>query len=233
MKISSKKLIIICTLLALLAMVPTSVFARTATKDGYTFTVPDSYETWDCDPSDTVSVEGVPAGWWVQFRFGDASAGELFGTQWVQSTGGTISVEFPYEGRTGYFFTGFWIYDDPNVQPLTKITMKWTVTCIDKDGCTPGYWRNHLEDWTGYSPGDIFDVVFGVGYFGPDYDLEDAIWQGGGGVNKVARHGTAGLLSAAHPAVDYPFTVAEVIAAVQAGDVELLAKANELGCEIP
>ena len=102
------------------------------------------------------------------------------------------------------------------------------------EGCTPGYWRNHLEDWppTGYSPDDIFDSVFGTSYFSPTYTLDDAIWQGGGGVNRLARHGTAALLSSAHPDVDYPYTVAEVIAFVQAGDADPLAQANELGCYI-
>ena len=41
------------------------------------------------------------------------------------------------------------------------------------------------------------------------------------------------VLSAAHPDVNYPYTVLEVIAFVQAGDAETLVEANELGCEIP
>jgi hypothetical protein len=234
MKISSKKLIIIGTLLALLAMVPTSVFAKTGTKDGYTFTVPDDYESWMCDPSDKVSVSGVPDGWWVQFRFGDANTGEFLGIQWVQSTGGSISVKFPYEGRTGYFFTTFLIHEFRDGQWSTSYTQKWHVTCIPADGCSPGYWKKHLDDWppTGYSPGDDFDDTFDVGYFDPDITLDDAVNLGGGGVKKVARHGTAALLNAAHPVLDYPFTVAEVIAFVKDQDVDILAKANELGCEI-
>ena len=103
------------------------------------------------------------------------------------------------------------------------------------EGCTPGYWKNHLEDWppTGFAPTDDFDTVFGTGYFSPDITLGDAVRLGGGGVRKLARHGTAALLSAAHPDVSYPFSVAEVIALVQAGDVDPLVSANELGCEIP
>lgn len=103
-----------------------------------------------------------------------------------------------------------------------------------EEGCTPGYWRNHFEDWppTGYSPDDDFDTVFGVDYFDPDITLGQAIKLGGGGVKKLARHGTAALLSAAHPDVAYPYTVAEVIAFVQSGDVDLLDVANNLGCPI-
>jgi hypothetical protein len=103
------------------------------------------------------------------------------------------------------------------------------------EGCTPGYWRNHHEDWppTGYTTGDDFDTTFGVDNFDPDINLGKAIKLGGGGVKKLARHGTAALLSAAHPDVNYPYTVAEVIAFVQAGDAETLVIANELGCTIP
>jgi hypothetical protein len=103
------------------------------------------------------------------------------------------------------------------------------------EGCTPGYWKNHLEDWpaTGFSPSDDFDATFGVDLFDPDITLEDAVNAKGGGVNKLARHGTAALLSAAHPDVNYPYTVGEVITLVQAGDVDPLVAANELGCQIP
>lgn len=103
------------------------------------------------------------------------------------------------------------------------------------EGCTPGYWRNHFEDWppTGYAPSNDFDATFGVDYFSTNITLGQAVKLGGGGYNKIARHGTAALLSAAHPDVDYPYTVAEVIAFVQAGNVDPLVAANELGCNIP
>jgi thrombospondin type 3 repeat protein len=102
------------------------------------------------------------------------------------------------------------------------------------EGCTPGYWKNHLSSWaaTGYSPSADFDATFGVNLFSPNITLRTAINLGGGGVNKLARHGTAALLSAAHPGVNYPYTVAQVIAAVQAGDSDTLAAFNELGCSL-
>jgi hypothetical protein len=102
------------------------------------------------------------------------------------------------------------------------------------EGCTPGYWKNHLDDWppSGLSPGDDFETTFGVDLFDPDITLLEAINLGGGGVRKLARHGTAALLNALHPNVDYPFSAAEVIAFVQAGDSSPLAEANELGCEV-
>jgi hypothetical protein len=123
-------------------------------------------------------------------------------------------------------------------------------TCIIEgdggEGCTPGFWKNHMgcvkqncpqgnwDAWaaTGYSPDDDFDTTFGVDLFDPDITLGDAIWAKGGGVNKLARHGTAALLSSAHPGVDYELSIAEVIIAVQNGDSELLVGYNESGCPL-
>jgi hypothetical protein len=102
------------------------------------------------------------------------------------------------------------------------------------EGCTPGFWRNHLDEWaaTAFSPADDFDSIFGVDLFDPDITLEEAIWARGGGVNKLARHGTAALLSAAHPDVNSVFTVGTVIWLVQSGEADVLAQANELGCPL-
>lgn len=90
----------------------------------------------------------------------------------------------------------------------------------DGEACTPGFWRNHLEDWgpTGFSPSDDFDTTFGVNFFTPDKTLLDAVKLGGGGINKLARFGVAALLNAAHPDVDFALTVPQVIALVQSGD---------------
>lgn len=106
---------------------------------------------------------------------------------------------------------------------------------IEFSGCTPGYWKNHLDAWgpTGYAPADIFNEVFGVAYFGASFNLENALNSGGGGYNKVARHGTAALLNANHPSINYPLTSSEVIAAVQSGNVDDLVQYNELSDECP
>ena len=124
---------------------------------------------------------------------------------------------------------------DNNGGPGSACEARTTVEAGGGDeGCTPGFWRNHLADWaaTGFSLGDDFDTTFGVALFSPDITLQTAVNLGGGGVKKLARHGTAAVLSAAHPNVDYPYTVAEVIAFVQAGNVNPLVAANELGCDL-
>lgn len=121
----------------------------------------------------------------------------------------------------------------------TCVSAVASATCEIPDGgegCTPGYWKTkaHQDEWenTGYDQGDNFDLIFGTNLFDPDFTLFHAVWAKGGGDNKLARHGTAALLSAAHPDVNYPLTVAEVITAVQAGEADILADANELGCPI-
>jgi hypothetical protein len=54
--------------------------------------------------------------------------------------------------------------------------------------------------------------VFGVG---PDSSLLRALNAGGGGEQALGRHVVAALLNAAHPNINYAYTVAQVIAMVQ------------------
>jgi hypothetical protein len=114
------------------------------------------------------------------------------------------------------------------------------------EGCTPGYWKgeHHFDSWpSGYLPTDLFSVVFGevitirwstTGRPQPTTDptLLQALEANGGGINELARHAVAGLLSAAHPDVAYPYTVDEVKALFDNGDAGSLVEANELGCPL-
>lgn len=124
------------------------------------------------------------------------------------------------------------------------------------EGCTPGYWRqpHHYDSWTAYDPTDSFSSVFGrmidirgreLGRKGgkpgtlTDPALGESVMAIGGDLNAVARHGTAALLNAASPDVDYEFSVAEVIQLVQSvidggtsaqDALNQLVPANEAGC---
>jgi len=105
----------------------------------------------------------------------------------------------------------------------------------NNEACSPGYWKNHLSAWgaTGFSKYDDFDITFGVNIFIPDITLKQSLYLQGGAEMSLARQGTAALLNAAHPDVDYPLTVAQVIALVQAGDVNTLEEYNnELVCPL-
>jgi hypothetical protein len=125
----------------------------------------------------------------------------------------------------------------------------WDVFCIGdvppppppvSQGCTPGYWRqaHHYDSWTGYTPTQTFNSVFGVG---PSITLGDAVKQGGGGADALARHAVAALLNSTSPQVDYPYTTAQVIQLVKdaysnaityEGAKDLLEAANEAGCPL-
>lgn len=90
-------------------------------------------------------------------------------------------------------------------------------------GCTPGYWKNHLTAWAGFDPnqtlGSVFDVPDSLGI---DNDsLLTALNYGGGpgalgGAQILLRAAVASLLNAASGSVSFPLTVADVIAQTNA-----------------
>ena len=89
------------------------------------------------------------------------------------------------------------------------------------EGCTPGFWKNHLGAWVGYAPGQTVESVFNVpDAFGLDNDtLEEALGYGGGsgltGSAKILlRAAVAAILNAASPSVDYPDNAADIISDV-------------------
>jgi hypothetical protein len=91
------------------------------------------------------------------------------------------------------------------------------------EGCTPGYWKNHLESWppTGYSPNQALSTVFSPGGLGTlaSNTLFQALNFGGGSTltakkQILLRAAVASLLNAAHPDVNFGMTAAEVIAGV-------------------
>jgi hypothetical protein len=90
------------------------------------------------------------------------------------------------------------------------------VTTEILEGCSMGYWKTHLSAWgpTGFSPANDFDTVFGVNAFTPNRTLLQALQASGGGINNLGRQGTAALLSASHPGIDFPLTAAQVITLV-------------------
>jgi hypothetical protein len=90
------------------------------------------------------------------------------------------------------------------------------------EGLTPGYWKNHLEDWppTGYAPGDTVGSVFSAvsSHFpglADDTLLEALSYPGGpgaeGGARILLRAAVAALLNAAHPGLNFPDAPESVI----------------------
>ena len=131
------------------------------------------------------------------------------------------------------------------------VTCTFTNTKQVAEGCTPGFWKNHLDAWapTGFAPGDTLESVFDVpDSFGLDEKtLLQALGFEGGNTTKGAakillRAAVAAILNASHPDVDYEFALADIIADVNAAlagsrsDMLALAAdldaANNAGCPI-
>jgi hypothetical protein len=110
--------------------------------------------------------------------------------------------------------------------------------CEKKDeggeGCTPGFWRNHLSHWaaTDYSPGDLVNDTFGCDLVADDgVTLGEAI-DAPQTYGALVFHAIAGLLNATHPDVDYGLSASEVIDLACAGDKDTIAEENEEGCPL-
>ncbi|MHC5144858.1 MAG: DUF7507 domain-containing protein [Planctomycetota bacterium] len=85
------------------------------------------------------------------------------------------------------------------------------------EGCTPGYWKNHLDAWVGFDPGDSFEgIFFGVDLKGKlnNLTLEEGLSLLGGEKNSLIRHAIAALLNSTSD-LYYLYTPEEVIAMVQ------------------
>jgi hypothetical protein len=70
-----------------------------------------------------------------------------------------------------------------------------------------------------------------VDWFDDDFTLIQALRaknRDGDGHGRIARHGTAALLGAAHSSVAFSLSVDDVKNAVSAGDADLLEMYNEL-----
>lgn len=223
-----------------------------------------SCEPWEEPGAKEISLTGIPEGADVLVRFAWSnpymgSPNYLPATTYNNVTGGTLVVDVDYPTDTTQ-----WPVFDPSTNEraiavavfvevtsgstVTKLVSKqWWVRCLpplDFEGCTPGYWRQeqHFDSWvaTGYATGDDFNTVFGVSASFDPHTLLDAVWLGGGGENALARHAVAALLNAASPDVNYAYSVADVIAGVQAayasGDFEPfktdLDFANNAGCPL-
>ena len=117
-----------------------------------------------------------------------------------------------------------------------------TTTPPAREGCTPGFWKNHPEDWDRFAPTDkIGDVFTEAPEPIASMTLMQGLNLGGGGLKALTRHAIAGLLSAADLIVDYPLTVQGAIDLGNAGYSDpsmtgsiknLFEGLNEAGCPL-
>jgi len=62
-------------------------------------------------------------------------------------------------------------------------------------GCSPGYWKNHIEDWSPVTTDTKYNALFGGYDFDPDITLLQALRLRGGRVLSIARHNAAEYLN--------------------------------------
>lgn len=119
-----------------------------------------------------------------------------------------------------FLVTGFLSFLVPTSEALwfKVLGISGRITTREAEGCTPGFWKQeqHFNSWTApYSPSSSFEDVFGRDV-PDDPNLLEALELKGGGLNALMRHAVAALLNAAHPDIDYAFSVEEVISKFQA-----------------
>lgn len=141
-----------------------------------------------------------------------------------------------------------WILATALMFTLAGTTAPASAVGVGKEGCTPGYWKNHTDSWQEADPGDLFADVFSDGTTGVlnGRTLVQALAGGGGsgvaGAELIlARAATAAFLNAAHDEVSFPWRrystglggrpplVATVVAALESGNrANMLALAARL-----
>lgn len=128
---------------------------------------------------------------------------------------------------------------------------------IGREGCTPGYWKNHTDSWEEAAPGDTLSSIYSRARANVAGRTLLASLDGGGGPGAdgaaliLARAATAAWLNAASEGLGYPWRryavgldsrpalVPTVNAAFASGDRDtMLALAtrldtdNNLGCPL-
>ena len=126
---------------------------------------------------------------------------------------------------------------------------------IGNEGCTPGYWKNHTDNWQEYTPnsqiGFNWTLPPELSEFSTVTFLEALNFGGGPGIEGAAqilfRAAVAANLNAAHEGVGYPYRrfqepgnlQEQINAALASLDRETmlnlaaeLDRANNLGCPL-
>jgi uncharacterized repeat protein (TIGR01451 family) len=135
-------------------------------------------------------------------------------------------------------------------------TASCSVEVTGGEGCTPGFWKNHTSLWDGVGSDDVtstiqttdlFNATFGVTSAQSGLDdsvtLLDALSVSGSNLAALDRQATAAIISADASGVNYPYSVAQVIAIYQdavtpGGSYDInsalaaLQAANELNCPL-
>jgi hypothetical protein len=236
----TKRTIMILATLLLIAALPVAALAGSDSNGGITLNFPDN--AIDCNPTFKITTEGVDPSWPVQWDL-FASEGGVLVRIGSGSTSGNLDVSFtpdPLAAGETQVYAVFVAVFVPGQELPTKLSGKWRVDCEKEpgggEGCTPGFWKTHLEVWP-INPNTTFDSIFGRPAF-DDATMAAVVNLNGGQLNALGRHAAAAYLNAVSGVVNYDMTAAEVIAAFQAaydsGDYNttknMFEALNELGC---
>ncbi|MBN1280952.1 MAG: hypothetical protein JXA00_04815 [Candidatus Thermoplasmatota archaeon] len=109
------------------------------------------------------------------------------------------------------------VYPQHNQEPFQRSFLE--VRLPPQEGKTPGFWKNHVEDWPeGYTKETSVTSVFvNASLYFPNTDtLLDALdYQGGtnltGAAESLLRAAVAAVLNARHPCINYPILESTVI----------------------
>lgn len=118
-------------------------------------------------------------------------------------------------------------------------------------GCTPGYWKNHVESWVTFTPYQAIDVFEFpselYAHFVHVHFIDGLSLSGGSKLEDAAyilmRHALAAMLNMRHPDVNYPLDKTQVrdivnaaLASLDRDQIlaakDLLEGYNELGCPL-
>jgi hypothetical protein len=83
--------------------------------------------------------------------------------------------------------------------------------CASLEGCTPGYWKNHLTWPAPYTPDTLVSSVFNLSGYPADYTFMQALTYGGPVKAQILlRAAVAAALNIANSEVDYALTLAQL-----------------------
>lgn len=119
------------------------------------------------------------------------------------------------------------------------------------EGCTPGYWKNHVESWVTFTPYqaiDMFEIPSELYInFVHVHFIDGLSLSGGSAVEGAAyilmRHALAAMLNMRNPDVNYPLDKTQIrdivntaLASLDRDQIlaakDLLEGYNELGCPL-
>jgi hypothetical protein len=201
---------------------------RTVTGDATTNLAPGTYnytvtDANGCTASTSATINAAPNAVVLTATVTQPTCFNANGSVVLSATGGTGAYTYGGDATSNlapgtYNYT---VHDANGCTATASATLIAATNCITNEGCTPGYWKNHTEAWTGYSPSQTLESVFDVpnNLNMDDITLLAALdGDGGSGVKGAAeillRAAVAALLNSTHSVVDYPRTTAAIIADV-------------------